>query len=92
MVTVVVQHVCKDYDAWRPVFDEHATSRSGHGCKGEQVYRSVDDPNAVAVVMEWPSTDAAQGFMSDPSLADAMQRGGVVGPPTITIGEHVEPG
>lgn len=89
MITVIVQHVAEDYDAWRPVFDEHGTTRQAHGCKSERVYRAVDDPNAVAVVMEWPSKEAAEGFMADPSLADAMDRGGIIAPPTITFGDRV---
>ncbi|MBS1839092.1 MAG: antibiotic biosynthesis monooxygenase [Actinobacteria bacterium] len=89
MITVIVQHVAEDYDTWRPIFDEHGTTRQAHGCESERVYRAVDDPNAVAVVMEWPSKEAAEGFMADPSLAEAMQRGGIVAPPTITFGDRV---
>lgn len=92
MVTVIVQHTCADYDTWRPVFDDHAPTRTQHGCQSARVYRAADDPNAVAVVTEWPSAEAAKGFMADPSLAEAMQRGGVLGPPTVTIGEVVQPG
>jgi hypothetical protein len=39
--------------------------------------------------MEWPSKGAAEGFMADPTLADAMARGGIVGGPIITFGERV---
>jgi quinol monooxygenase YgiN len=83
----IVQHTCADYEAWRPVFDEHASARKDHGCLSERVYRDADDPNQVAVIMEWSSQAAAEGFMADASLRDAMERGGVVGPPTVTFGE-----
>jgi len=39
--------------------------------------------------MEWPSKEAAEGFMADPTLAEAMQRGGILAPPTITFGDRV---
>jgi quinol monooxygenase YgiN len=83
----IVQHMCADYDTWRPVFDEHATVRQEHGCISERVYRDADEPNQIAVVLEWSSQAEAEGFMADPSLRDAMERGGVMGPPTVTFGE-----
>lgn len=85
---VMVQHMCEDFAAWRPVFDEHKSTREAHGCTSERVYQDADNPNQVAVVMEWPSRQAAEGFMGDPSLAEAMKRGGVLGPPTVTFGEE----
>lgn len=85
---VMVEHTCNDFAAWRPVFDEHADVRTAHGCTSEQVYQNADDPNRVMIVMEWPSREAAEGFMADSSLADAMQRGGVLAPPTVTFGER----
>ncbi|MBI2709129.1 MAG: antibiotic biosynthesis monooxygenase [Actinobacteria bacterium] len=88
MTIVVVQHDAADYDAWRPVFDEHRAARQAHGCTSERVYRAADDPNSITIVTEWPSKEAAEGFMADPSLAEAMARGGVLGPPTVTIGER----
>ena len=88
MIIVVAQHDATDYETWRPVFDEHGAVRRAHGCTSERVYRAADDPNSIAIVMEWPSTEAAEGFMADPTLAEAMARGGILGPPTITFGEH----
>ena len=89
MIIVVVQHDAADYESWRPVFDDHGAARQAHGCTSERVYRAVDDPNSIAIVMEWPSKGAAEGFMADPTLAEAMARGGIVGGPIITFGEHV---
>jgi hypothetical protein len=31
MPFVIVQHRLKDYDAWKPVFDEHQAARKQHG-------------------------------------------------------------
>jgi quinol monooxygenase YgiN len=82
---VHVTHPVADYTTWRLVFDEHGTSRKEHGCLSEQVFRAVDDPNTTLVVMEYPSRAAAEGFLADPSLADAMGRAGVTAPPTIRL-------
>jgi hypothetical protein len=31
---VIVQHTVRDYDAWKPVFDEHESIRTKYGAKG----------------------------------------------------------
>ena len=89
MIIVVVQHDAADYDAWRPVFDEHGAARQAHGCMSERVYRDADNSDSIIIVMGWPSKEAAEGFVADPSLAEAMARGGVLGPPTVTISERI---
>lgn len=89
MITVIVQHQVEDYDAWRPLFDGHGTVRREHECSSERVYRAVDDPNHIAVVMEYPTAEAAEGLLADPSLSEAMSRGGVIGAPTVTFGDEV---
>lgn len=85
--TLIVEHPVQDYDAWRPVFDEHGASRKEHGCTHERVYRAVDDPNTICIVMSYPSREHAEAFIADPSLQDAMGRAGVTAPPTVHIAE-----
>ena len=46
------------------------------------------DPNEVLVLTHWPSIADAHAFASDPSLPEAMQRGGVSGPPRIEFYEE----
>lgn len=87
---LLVHHRVRDYDAWKPVFDEHQALREQHGAVGHWLYRSADDPNELVVSTEFPSTDAARGFVADPSLRQAMDRAGVEGAPTIVICEEVE--
>jgi hypothetical protein len=87
MTTVIVQHGVADYDVWRPVFDEHATARQGHGGTSATVYRGAEDANAITAVLEFPDLASAQAFASDPSLKEAMGRAGVTGPPQISFVE-----
>lgn len=84
---LIVQHPVADYDAWRPVFDEHRASRVEHGCLSERVYRAVDDENSTLVIMEYPTREDAEGFLADPSLREAMGRAGVTAAPSITFGQ-----
>ena len=87
---LIVQHTVSDYDAWKPVFDEHESVRAKHGCEGHIVYRDLGSPNAVTVVTKWPSRERAEEFSRDPSLAEAMRRGGVVGEPRVSFTEKTE--
>lgn len=87
MTTMIVQHEVADYETWRPLFDGHGATRDAHGCRSVEVYRGADDGNAITVLMEFPSLADAQGFASDPSLKEAMSRGGVTGPPQISFVE-----
>lgn len=90
MVAVIVRHRVRDYDAWKPVFDEHGEVRRSHGALGHQIYRLSDDPNTVVVVNQFRDAGGAKAFATDPSLPEVMQRAGVEGHPDIAFCEHVE--
>ena len=87
---VIVQHKVRDYDAWKPVFDEHGEVRRRHGATGHQLYRGADDPNEITVISHFPSKEQADAFASDPSLREAMERGGVISEPRVTWVEETE--
>jgi len=87
---IIVQHKVRDYDAWKPAFDEHEDVRRRHGATGHEVYRSADDPNEVTVVSHFPSREQAEAFAADPSLKAAMERGGVISEPRITWARETE--
>src|SRR5665648_1158009 len=71
-MNLIVQHTVRDYDAWKPVFDEHQSVRAKYGCRGHTIYRDADKPNDVTIVMDYESRERADEFMRDPSLAAAM--------------------
>jgi heme-degrading monooxygenase HmoA len=80
----------KDFDAWKPAFDEHQAVREKHGGKGHRLYRTLDDPNSVVIVSEFETAEGANAFMADPSLPEAMDRGGVVMPPNVWPCDEME--
>jgi hypothetical protein len=85
--TLIVRHTVTDYPAWRAVYDEVDTLRSSHGCTEQRVLQVPGDPNDVVAIHEFPTVDQATAFSNDPSLKEAMGRGGVAGPPRIEIFE-----
>lgn len=90
MTVLVVQHRVRDFDAWKPVFDEHESARRQHGARRHWVYRTSEDPNEVVVAIEFSSQDQGRAFLEDPSLREAMRRAGVEGEPHIHFREPVE--
>jgi quinol monooxygenase YgiN len=87
---LILQHTVRDYDAWKPVFDEHESVRATYGCLGHTIYRAADKPNDLTLLFKYESRERAQEFMRDPSLAKAMRRGGVVSEPSATWVEEAE--
>jgi quinol monooxygenase YgiN len=81
---LIVQHTVRDYDAWKAVFDEHEPERARFGCKGHTLYRDTDDPNNVTLFLRYESRERADAFMKDPSLREAMEKGGVISEPRTT--------
>jgi hypothetical protein len=48
-----------DYDVWKPLFDQDAP-RAREAAKGYRVFRSMDDPGEVFVLVEFESSEDAQ--------------------------------
>jgi hypothetical protein len=48
-----------DYDAWKPLFDQDVP-RARESAKGYRVFRSVDDPGEVFILVEFASSDDAK--------------------------------
>ena len=90
MITLVVHHFVRDFDSWKPVFDEHEEVHRSHGEVEHRIYQDIYNPNRVVIHNDFQDEEAARGFMTDPSLPDAMERGGVEGDPGIGISEQTE--
>jgi hypothetical protein len=90
MAKVIVQHSVPDYDAWLAVFNEHESVRRQHGATGHSVSRAGTDPGALAIVIDFATIDGAVGFTQDPSLKEAMARGGVTSAPTVFLGDEAD--
>ncbi len=82
-VTFVVHHPVADYETWKPVFDEHEPVRRRHGAIEHRIWRIVQDPNYLAIHLDFPSEAHGEGFVTDPSLKDVMARAGVTGEPGV---------
>ena len=48
-----------DYDTWKPQFDKDAPG-ARQAAKGHRIFRSVDDPGEIVVLVEFASSDEAK--------------------------------
>ncbi len=87
MIVAAIRHPVNDYDQWKAVFDQYPPT--ANGALFARVNRSVDDPNTVAVIAGFESTDAAKAFLDNPELKARMQEAGVAGEPRIELYEEV---
>ena len=65
---LVIQHKVRDFDAWKPVFDEQEPVRQTYGCTGHFVFRDSDVPTDLTVLLQFPSRQAAEAFLAGPSM------------------------
>jgi quinol monooxygenase YgiN len=91
MVNLLVRHSVKDFASWKKVFDEHASFREEHGCKGGELYQNAEDPNEVLIRFSWDSADHARAFASSEDLRKVMTKAGVLGAPTVTVLGDAQP-
>jgi len=88
MVYINLRLNVADYDRWRAVFDGMDPTRKGAGSTGvNQVYRDVENPNNVTLVLEWDNAANAKSFLANPKLKEAMDAAGVTGAPMVAAVE-----
>lgn len=80
-----VRHRVVDFDAWKIGFDARAEARRRAGIVGHAIDRGKDDRDEVLVYLQADSSEALQRFTGSADLRDAMQKGGVIGPPEIAL-------
>lgn len=85
MVTVILTHEVADFATWKKGFELGEPLRQQAGVKTVGIFNSIENPNLVSAITEFPSKEAVQGFMSNPALKAEMEKAGVVGVPEVKI-------
>jgi uncharacterized protein (DUF1330 family) len=75
--TLLIRYRIDDFDRYKPVFDEFGENRRAHGAMGHRLFQLTNDPREMVVLVEFPSPEAAQGFLNDSERADALVRAGI---------------
>ena len=62
MPILQIEHPVRDFDAWKAAFDGDPVRREAGGVRRYRVCRPVDDPNYIAVDLEFDSRHEAEAF------------------------------
>ena len=79
MMCLVVRSRVKDFEKWKKIFDEHASTRRRSGSKGGFFFRNADTPDETMFLFEWDSFEGASGFASDASVHSVLMQAGLKG-------------
>lgn len=63
MTSLHITHTVRDFDEWYATFQEHEGFRAQGGVTGLAVRRGADDPNRVAIDLEFDGVDEARAFL-----------------------------
>jgi hypothetical protein len=82
---LLIRHKVRDFNEWKPGYDDHSTARDSAGLAERQLLRSNEDPNEVVLLFEAADLDKARAFIASPDLREVMQKYGVIGMPDISF-------
>ena len=82
---MIAKHKVNNFAKWKASYDEHDSLRIANGVHSYVIGRGLQDSNMVLVALRVDDMDKAKAFSKDPSLKQAMQKGGVMGTPSFSF-------
>jgi len=82
---MVATHKVANFAKWVASYDEHDSIRLANGIHSYVIGRGMQDSNMVLVAVKVDDMAKAKAFAKDPSLKKAMQKGGVIGAPSMSF-------
>ena len=64
MPILQIEHAVRDYNDWKNAFDSDPVGREQGGVRRYRILRPTDDPNYVAVELEFDSSGEAEAFQT----------------------------
>ena len=80
---MVVRHKVANFNKWEMSYEAHDSMRMASGVHNYVIGRGVKDSNMVLVATKLDDLTKAKAFAKNPSLKQAMQKGGVMGTPRM---------
>lgn len=90
MIHILIKHTVEDYDTWKPIFDEHASTRMEYGSQGYRLFHVSEDPNELVLLFEYDSAENVQKLLEESDLREVMEKAGMVGEPEIYFLNEIE--
>lgn len=82
---MIVTHKVANFAKWMASYDAHDSMRLASGIHSYVIGRGIQDTNMVMVAVKIDDITKAKAFAKDPGLKQAMQKGGVIGAPSMSI-------
>ena len=86
MAIVIASHKVKDFNVWKPFFDNDKKRRQEMGIKELKNGHKADDPNDIFFI--WEVDDPAkfkEAADNDKGLHEIMEKAGVIGGMNVTV-------
>lgn len=64
MTVLHIEHPVPNYEGWKKAFDADPMNRKQSGVKRYRVYRSVQEPNYVAIDLEFDDRSSAEKMLN----------------------------
>lgn len=90
MPWILVRHKVQDYAKFKTAFDEHGTSRAAIGSKGGYVFRDIDDPSEIVILLDGVDLKKAREFTQSEDLRESMKKAGVADQPDVYLLDEVD--
>jgi heme-degrading monooxygenase HmoA len=83
MYHVMARLKVSDFKAWKEAYDRGRSVRESMGIRAFNLWRSVDDPQDVVLLLHATHVDKAKAYFSSDELAQRMAAAGVTEPPEL---------
>lgn len=64
MTVLQIEHPVRSFGAWKAAFDRDPVGRRAGGVRRYRIYRPVDDPDCVALDLEFGDRSSAETFLA----------------------------
>ncbi|MGZ7096398.1 MAG: antibiotic biosynthesis monooxygenase family protein [Methanobacterium sp.] len=79
MVYEITEVKMQDYEKWKTgLFDKIFPILKSNGAKCRRLFRDVDNPNKVIILIEWDNLENAKRLAADKDLRTRFQKGGII--------------
>ena len=90
MTVLHIEHPVPNYDGWKKAFDSDPMNRKNSGVKKYRVYRSVSEPNHVAIDLEFADYESAENMLGALEILWQKVEGTIITGPKARLYEIIE--
>jgi hypothetical protein len=91
MPLLTAQFWVEDVEAFLKLHRENDGLRRRYGCTSARALRSVEDPDMILVLLEFPTVEGAQAYLSSAVGQGSLERATVSGIPRFEMFEDLAP-